>query len=96
MYKKFVPALYVINMAFQSIFSLVSPIGIMLLIAWVIDAKTDVGPWIYVVLILVGVFSGLYSMISFILKASRAIGALEKQKTENDTKGSGKEEKNEQ
>ena len=69
-------------MAVQAIVSLASPIGIGILSAWLLDKYTEVGAWIYVVLIVLGVLLGLYSMVSFILKTSRAIEALEKQHKE--------------
>ena len=81
-YRRFISPIYTINMIIQAIVTLLSPIGCMFLIAWLFDKYTEVGPWIYVVLILLGVFSGLYSMVVFILSASRALEALEKQHKE--------------
>jgi F0F1-type ATP synthase assembly protein I len=81
-YRKFVTPIYLLNMTVQALVSLASPIGIGIFSAWLLDKYTEVGPWIYVVLIVLGVLLGLYSMISFILKASRAIEALEKQHKE--------------
>lgn len=79
MYRKFITPLYFINMTVQALVSLIAPIGLSVLFAWLIDKYTAVGPWIYVVFIMGGVLLGLYSMISFIIKAGRAIEALEKQ-----------------
>ena len=87
-YKKFITPIYVFNMIVQSIVSLVSPIAIMLLIAWFIKSKTSVGPLIYVIFIMIGVFSGLYSMVTFILHTSRAIEAIEKQNEESEKQDS--------
>ncbi len=83
-YKRIITPTYVINIVFQSIVSLLSPIAIMFLFAWLLDKYTPVGSWIYVVLILLGVFSGLYSMVVFILRASRALEAVERQNSSHE------------
>lgn len=78
-YKKLITPLYVINITVQAIVSLVSPILLMLLFAYLITKYTATGGWVYVVFIMLGVFSGLYSMVVFILRAGRALEAIEKQ-----------------
>ena len=78
-YQKIITPIYIINIVFQAIISLLSPIAIMFLLAWLLVTKLAVGPWIYVVLIMLGVFSGLYSMVVFVLNAMRALDAIEKQ-----------------
>ena len=78
-YKKFISPLYVINIVFQSIISLLSPIAVMLFFAYLLTKYLSVGPWIYVVLIMLGVFSGLYSMVVFIIRSMRALDAIEQQ-----------------
>ena len=71
-------------MAMQSIVSLISPIAVAFLIAYLLEKYSAVGSWIYVPLMMVGLFSGLYSMVVFILRASRALEALEKQNSEKE------------
>ena len=83
-YRKIVTPLYLINIAVQSLVSLVSPIVLMYFVGVLITKYTSVGGWIYVVLIMLGVFSGLYSMITFILGATRALEAIEKQHREDE------------
>ena len=78
-YKRFITPLYVINIVIQAIISLLSPIAIMFLLAWLLDKYTEIGSFIYVVFILLGVFSGLYSMVLFVIRSGRALEALEKQ-----------------
>ena len=82
MYKKFITPVYIINMVLQALFSLIAPIGLMLGIAYLLVTYAECPSWIYVIFIMLGVFSGLYSMVSFILGASRALEALEKQHRE--------------
>ena len=83
-YKKLITPLYVINITVQAIVSLVSPILLMLLFAYLITKYTAADGWVYVVFIMFGVFSGLYSMVVFILRAGRALEAIEKQHERDD------------
>lgn len=82
-YRRFITPLYVINITVQALVSLVSPILLMLLFAYLITKYTAAGGWVYVVFIMLGVFSGLYSMVVFILRAGRALEAIEKQHNED-------------
>ncbi|MBE6537149.1 MAG: AtpZ/AtpI family protein [Ruminococcaceae bacterium] len=91
-YQKLITPLYVLNIVLQALISLLSPIAVMFLLAWLLVTKLAVGTWIYVVLIMIGVFSGLYSMVVFIISASRALEAIEKQ---NSQKKEDKSSKNE-
>ena len=79
MYKKFITPIYTVTILFQSFFSLLTPIGLMWLFAWLLNTYAGVEAWIFAVFILIGVFIGLYSMISFIIKASRALEYLERE-----------------
>lgn len=82
MYKKFVTPVYILNIIFQSLFNLVTPAALMFFIARYLDSTTEVGGWIYAVLITAGVLFGFFMMISFIIKASAALEAIEKQNSE--------------
>lgn len=78
MYSKFVHAFYYFNIIMQSIFSLLCPVGLLMLLSWFLTDRGYVGEWIYAPLILIGVFSGLYSMFHFITRATAQVRALEK------------------
>lgn len=78
-FTRIISPLYVFNMAVQSIVSLLSPIAVAFLIAYLLEKYCAVGSWIYVPFMILGLFSGLYSMVVFILRASQALEALEKQ-----------------
>jgi len=82
MYKKFVTALFSINYFFQAIFCLASPIGLMSLLSWFLTSKFGIGTWIYAVLIVIGVFAGIYSMVRYVL----AISEVEKRREEQSKK----------
>lgn len=84
MHRRFFNAMYVFNVVIQAIISLVSPIAVGVLIAWLLSEKAGVGGWIYVVLIILGVTSGLVSMVRFTLSSMTAIQRLEKEQADRD------------
>jgi hypothetical protein len=71
-------ALYVANIVFQSIFTLLFNIGLGLLLSWILVDKCGLPTWIYAVIITIAVVTGLISMIRFILVAMRSLDNLEK------------------
>ena len=79
MYKRFVNSLYVLNILFQAFFTLLVPVGLGALVAYLLTTLANVGGWIWAVLLILGVFSGLYSMIKYILTAMAALERLEKE-----------------
>lgn len=85
MYKRFVNSLYVLNILFQAFFTLLVPVGLGALVAYLLTTFTDVGGWIWAVLLILGVFSGLYSMIKYILTAMAALERLEKEQNARTT-----------
>lgn len=83
---------YVINIVFQSIFTLLWQIATALLVGWIFVRFVGAPPWIYVPLILLGVASGLISMVRFILAAMKSLERIEeerrrKRKTEEKKNG---------
>ena len=70
---------YVVNIVAQAIFTLIWYIFTALLVGWLFTAKFGAPNWIYVPLILVGVLTGLISMVRFILAAMRSLERLEEQ-----------------
>ena len=79
MYKSFIGAMYVLNIVFQAIFTLLMPIGLGLLCAWLLAEHAGVGGWIWAVLVTIGAILGLISMIRFVLVASAGYERLEKE-----------------
>lgn len=79
-------ALYTANVVFQSIFTLLMHIGLGLLLSWLLVTKLGFPAWLYAIIILISVLSGLFSMIRFILSTMRALNNLEKQKKEKTEK----------
>ncbi len=75
-------AIYVVNIVFQSIFTLLTYIGGSLLAAWLLVEKCGLPSWVYPILIILGVVSGFFSMIKFILSTMNALDRLEKSQKE--------------
>ena len=71
---------YVINIVFQSIFTLLWQIAVAVLVGWLFVNYASAPKWIFVPLILTGVFVGLMSMVRFILASMKALERLEEQK----------------
>ena len=78
MYKKLVSALYVINIVFQAIFTLLTPIALVFGISWLLVSYASAPTWIYAALVTLGALCGFYSMIKFVLSAMAALDRLEK------------------
>ena len=70
-------ALYVINIVSQAIFTLLWNIGLALLVGWIAVSKLGAPDWTYVPLIIIGVLTGLFAMVKFILAAMRSLDRLE-------------------
>ena len=79
MYKKTISAIYVLNIVSQSIFTLLWQIALGFGIGYLAVTYWSAPSWIYVPLILAGVFSGLVSMVRFLLAAMKSLERLEAQ-----------------
>lgn len=73
-------AVYVINIVFQAIFTLLWNIGLALLVGWALVRWASLPEWIYVPLIVAGVISGFFSMIKFILSAMKSLDRIEEER----------------
>ena len=93
MYRKITNALHLMNIAFQAFYSLALPIGIGALAAYLLTKHTSVGAWVWPVLMMLGVFVGLYSMIKFILSATANFQRLEEQRDKLRAENAEKEQK---
>ena len=94
MYKKFVSVLYLINIVSQAIFTLLFPIGIGALLSYLLTTHLGTQPWIWAILITLGVISGFYSMVKFIITATASLEKLEKEQNKekkNDKMGNNNE-----
>ena len=77
MYKRSFSAVYVVNVVFQSIFTLLFDTGVCVLIAYLLNSYAGVGRWIFVPFVLFGLALGIFSMVKLILSAMRSLERLE-------------------
>ncbi len=73
-------AIYTVNVVFQAIFTLVWQVGLALLIGYGSVKWLSAPSWIYVPLIILGVITGLFSMVKFILGAMRSLDRIEEER----------------
>ena len=73
-------AFYVMNIVFQSIFTLLWQIALARFVGWIFVTFVGAPEWTYVPLILLGVGTGLVSMVRFILTAMKSLERLEEQR----------------
>ena len=78
-HRRFFNVAYTMNMLFQGIFSLLTPIGFALLISWLLVERAGAPSWLYAPLVILGVFSGFYSMVRFIIAAGNSLERLERE-----------------
>ena len=84
MKKQTVSFIYAVNIASQALFTLLWQIALGLFLAWQFVEQLGAPDWTYVPLILLGVFTGLVSMVRFILSAMSALDRLEKERDERE------------
>ena len=83
MYRKFISAMYVLNIVFQALFTLVMPAAFGYLLCLLLIEFAGADPWIYAAGITLGVLIGFYSMIKFVLSAMAGLDRLEKSAEES-------------
>ena len=92
MYKLFLNAFRLLNLLFQALYSLGFPIGVGALISFLLTKYTSAPKWIWAILLTLGTFAGLFSMVKFILSATEAMKRLEKEQIRSDAERREKEE----
>ena len=80
MYKRFVGAMYVINIIAQAIVTLLIPAAILFAAAWLFVERCGAPEWLYAVMITLGILSGFVSMIRFVIRASEGLERMENQR----------------
>lgn len=81
-YGKFVSGVYIVNVIFQSFFSLVCPMALGALFAWLFVERAGGPAFLYPILIVLGTVIGLFSMVRFILTTMQAVERLEREAEE--------------
>ena len=87
MYFKAFSVVQIINMVVHSFFTLAMYIGLGVLLGWLAVEKWGAPGWVYVPVILLGVFIGFVSMVRFIINASESYGRIERERNEKYGKG---------
>lgn len=71
-------AFYTVNVVFQAIFTLLWQILLSVFLGFVLVKYAHLPEWVYIPLILLGVGFGFFSMIKFILAATRSLESIER------------------
>ena len=82
--RNFMNAMYAMNIILQAFWSLLFPIGGGVLLGWLLVEKCGMASYLFVILILLGVFVGMISMIRFLISALAGLERLEKEQKNND------------
>ena len=82
--RNFMNAMYAMNIILQAFWSLLFPIGGGVLLGWLLVEKVGIANYVFVILILLGVFTGMISMIRFLISALAGLERLEKEQQNND------------
>ena len=77
--KNFMNTMYALNIVWQSFWNLLFPVGLGVLIGWLLTEKCGMGDYIFVILILLGVLVGIVSMIRFLMSALAGLERLERE-----------------
>ena len=80
MYKNFVSTMYVLNIVFQAIFTLLITHALFFFINYLCVWKFEFPTWTYAISLTLGFIIGIISMIKFVISASEALERLEKQR----------------
>ncbi len=80
MYRNLVGAMYVLNIIFQAIFTLLTAPAFLFLMNYLCVKNLSFPKWTYAISLSVGFIIGIISMIKFSIAASEALERLEKQR----------------
>ena len=83
MYRRFVGALYVINIVAQCIFTLLTAPAFLFFITYLLIRYINFPLWSYAISLPIGFIIGIVSMIRFAITSSEALERLEKQNQKN-------------
>ena len=82
--KRFMNTMYAMNIILQAFWSLLFPIGGGILLGWLLTEKCGMESYIFIILILLGVFTGLVSMVRFLISALAGLERLEREQQNKD------------
>ena len=76
--------MYVLNIVFQAFFCLALPIGLGLLISWLLTEYVGAPGWIFAPAVIISAVCGIISMIKFIITSMAGLERLEKERNSRD------------
>ena len=77
--KKAFRFVYAMQYLFQVAYCMLTPMALLIGGGWLLHTYCGVGKWIFVVGIVLGVCTGLYSMIAFLLSSSSSVDPTKKE-----------------
>lgn len=92
MYRKLINAFQMLNILLQGIYSLAFPVGVGALASFLLTKYASAPKWIWAILLTLGTFVGLFSMVKFILSATANLERIEKERIKADAEKRKKEE----
>ena len=93
-YKLF-DGIYILNIIFQAILSLLTPAALLFFIAYILVDKCNFPDWSYAVALIIGILSGLVGMVKFLISATSALERLEDERGKSRLQKKRKENSNE-
>ena len=84
MYREAWTLTYLTNVIFQAFFSLILQIFLFLLAAYLVVEKLGAPRWVYIPIILFGTFSSLFSMIKYLMNATKTLDKTEQERKQKE------------
>lgn len=78
--------MYALNIAMQSIFTLLISAGVFVGIAYLLASRAGVGDWVYIPAVIIGLGIGVLSMVKFVYSAMLGLERLEQQREKEGNK----------
>lgn len=84
-----VSLMYALNIVLQSIFTLLLSTGFFVGIAYLLVERAGVGGWLYIPAVILGLGTGIFSMMTFVYRAMIGLERLERQREREENKKEG-------
>lgn len=78
---------YMLNIVFQGILTLLTPAALFFFISYLLVKRCSFPDWCYAIAIILGILTGLYSMLKFLINATRVFERIEKEQNKKTEKG---------
>lgn len=78
---------YILNIVFQGILTLLTPAALFFFISYLLVKRCSFPDWCYAIAIILGILTGLYSMVKFLISATGAFERIEREQNKKSEKG---------